>query len=105
MICAAFGLIGLTGESQADPLKGVAGQVSNAPSVGATWAYDWGSGMPSIPGVEYVPMARGDYGGSELDTVNWVNGLQAAGAKEVLAFNEPDNSSQSNLSVSSALQG
>lgn len=87
-------------------LKGVAGQVQNAPLVGAVWAYDWGSGMPKMPsGVEYVPMSWGYYGASKTDTVNWVEGLKAAGALDVLAFNEPDNSTQSNLSVQTALQG
>jgi hypothetical protein len=62
--------------------------------------------MPAMPtGVEYVPMSWGYYGGDETSTVGWVNWLQSLGAKELLAFNEPDNSSQSNLTVQSALQG
>jgi len=62
--------------------------------------------MPSMPpGVEYVPMSWGYYGADQTSTVNWVTGLKTAGAKEVLAFNEPDNSSQANMTVPNAIQG
>src|SRR3569833_452664 len=67
--------------SYADALKGVAGEIQNAPLVGAVWAYDWGSGMPSMPpGVEYVPMSWGYYGADQTSTVIWVTSLKNAGA-------------------------
>lgn len=86
--------------------KGVAGNIQNAAKVGATWAYDWGAGMPAMPaGVEYVPMSWGYYGDNKTNTVNWATGLKNKGAKFLLTFNEPDSASQSNIPVPFALQG
>lgn len=86
--------------------KGVAGNIQNAAKVGATWAYDWGSGMPAMPaGVEYVPMSWGYYGDNKTNTVTWATSLKNRGAKFLLTFNEPNSPSQANLSVASALQG
>ena len=102
-LCAA--LLGLALPTYAQK-KGVAGNIQNAAKVGATWAYDWGSGMPTMPpGVEYVPMSWGYYGDNRTNTINWVTSLKNRGAKFLLAFNEPDSPSQSNLSVPFALQG
>lgn len=86
--------------------KGVAGEIQNAPAVGAVWAYDWGSEMPSMPaGVEYVPMSWGYWGDTQSNVVKWVNSLQSKGAKEILTFNEPDSSTQAKMTVSAGLQG
>ncbi len=108
LLCACLGLLGLSSQADAaNTKKGVAGNVARAGLVHATWAYDWGSGRPSnVPsGVEYVPMSWGYYGADARSTVHWANTLKAAGAKHLLTFNEPDNSSQSNLSVAFAIQG
>ena len=102
--CAA--LLSHTPSQAQETKKGVAGHVQDATKVGAVWAYDWGSGMPSMPaGVEYVPMAWGWWGASLTDDVNWVASLKSKGAKTLLAFNEPDHTDQSNLSVADALTG
>jgi O-glycosyl hydrolase len=49
-------------------------------------------------------MAWGYYGNANNSFSNFISGLANGGAKAILGFNEPDSSSQSNLSVSSALQ-
>jgi len=59
-----------------------------------TWYYNWSpnkqSGMPSH--LEFVPMLWNAAGGS-----SFVATAEAAGAKNVLGFNEPDNSGQANM--------
>ncbi|KKA23149.1 hypothetical protein T310_2875 [Rasamsonia emersonii CBS 393.64] len=71
---------------------------------GSSWAYNWnfaaGGSMPS--GVEYVPML---WGTKMFD--GWDNAVQQAlssGSKHILGFNEPDMSSQANMSPSEAVQ-
>lgn len=92
--------------SKKDALQGVAGQIQNAALVNAVWAYDWGAGMPSMPaGVEYVPMWWGYYGASQADDNTAAANLAAAGAQNLLSFNEPDHTDQANLTVAYALQG
>jgi hypothetical protein len=89
-----------------DAEQGVAGQIQNAPLVNAVWAYDWGAGMPSMPsGVEYVPMWWSYYGASQASDNTAAASLASAGALNLLSFNEPDNSSQANLTTAYALQG
>ena len=80
--------------------------ITNAPFVGATWAYDWQADFPSLPsGIEYVPMVW-TYNNQSLSTMsNMVAHYKSNGANEVLAFNEPDNAGQANLTVSEALAG
>jgi hypothetical protein len=87
--------------------KGTAGQVANSAKVGATWCYNWGSGIPSdLPsGVEFVPMWWGYYGATQSQDTAAAQSLAAAGLTRLLTYNEPDHTDQSNLSVSSALQG
>jgi|GEM_PF-3880572 len=105
LLTACIMMVSVSSEARAQK-KGVAGNIQNAAKVGATWAYDWGAGMPKMPaGVEYVPMSWGYYGGSKTSTVTWATNLKNAGAKHLLTFNEPNSTSQSNLSVASALQG
>lgn len=71
-------------------------------NTGMTWAYNWGSSpsgtLPS--GVDYVPMLWG-----LGETSGWAAAAAAAiagGSKAALSFNEPDLSSQSNISPSVA---
>jgi hypothetical protein len=102
-VCAAA--LSLSPEAYAQK-KGVAGQPQNAAKVGATWAYDWGSGMPTMPaGVEYVPMWWGYYGANQASDTASAQSLKAKGAKNLLTYNEPDHTDQANLSVASALVG
>ena len=96
--------------SQTNGLKGIAAyyqaDITNAALVGATWAYDWQADFPNLPAsVEYVPMVW-TYSNQTLATMtNLVTNYQGYGSKEVLSFNEPDNSGQANLTVAQALQG
>ena len=67
-----------------------------------SWAYNWAfSAYGSLPsGVEYVPMLWGakDFGG-------WVAAVETAlssGSSYIMGFNEPDMTSQANMSPSQA---
>ncbi|KAF5365265.1 hypothetical protein D9758_005372 [Tetrapyrgos nigripes] len=67
----------------------------------ASWVYNWNDYPPqSVPrGLEYVPMQWG-----EENIGNLKSRIQHTGAKVLLAFNEPDIPSQSNLSPETAAQ-
>jgi RNA polymerase sigma factor (sigma-70 family) len=68
---------------------------------GASWYYNWGaspSGITSPAGVSYVPMI---WGASNV-TSSTLAQVKTEG-NVLLGFNEPDLSSQSNMSVSQAL--
>uniref|UniRef100_A0A0W0FUM6 Asl1-like glycosyl hydrolase catalytic domain-containing protein n=1 Tax=Moniliophthora roreri TaxID=221103 RepID=A0A0W0FUM6_MONRR len=65
-----------------------------------SWQYNWGTSPPAYlasSGIPYVPMQWG-----AGDIANLSGAVKAQNAKIVLAFNEPDLSSQSNLSPSDA---
>ncbi|EIN03961.1 hypothetical protein PUNSTDRAFT_77194 [Punctularia strigosozonata HHB-11173 SS5] len=69
-----------------------------------SWAYNWDSTKSGslASGVEYVPML---WGTSSDHTSAWTTHANAAissGSTHLLGFNEPDLSSQSNLSPSAA---
>ena len=73
-------------------------------TLGYSWYYDWGlaSSCPNV-GVPFVPMESGDWcPGSS--TCSAPAGLSASGSPYLLTFNEPDNPSQSNMTVARALQ-
>jgi len=67
------------------------------------WAYNWDSSTSGLDsGLEYVPML---WGSSADHTSVWAANAQKAinnGATHLLAFNEPDNPSQANLSPADA---
>ncbi len=68
---------------------------------GSRWYYTWSTGHSGIstpPGVDFVPMIWGP--GSV--TTSSLHQAESAG-RELLGFNEPDLASQSNMSVSQAL--
>lgn len=96
--------------SSMNALQGVAAyylaDITNAPLVMATWAYDWQADFPGLlANVEYVPMIWTYANQSLLTMSNMVATYKSDGAKEVLAFNEPDNAGQADLTVSKALTG
>ncbi|KAJ5708730.1 hypothetical protein N7488_008531 [Penicillium malachiteum] len=68
------------------------------------WAYNWGSSQDGdIPdGVSYVPMLWG----SDSDFVDgWVSAVETAldsGSEYILGFNEPDSSTQADMTASEA---
>ncbi|MEM9412710.1 MAG: glycosyl hydrolase, partial [Planctomycetota bacterium] len=76
------------------------------------WLYTWGpeplSGFDSLPmGIDFVPMAWGraglvDPAPNRIDL--WISGQQAGLYDTLLGFNEPDLTSQSNMSVDEAIE-
>ncbi|GAA3638418.1 glycosyl hydrolase [Flavivirga jejuensis] len=76
---------------------------STADNYNTTWHYSWGLNDQQSSGVEFVPMSwsKGD---------NWTSleNMEAIGQNmsfnHLLAFNEPDNINQSNLTVEEALE-
>jgi len=98
-------LLGFSPQAQG-ALKGTAGQCSNAYKVGATWTYNWGSGTPSgLNGVEFYPMWWSYYGATQTADTAALDALVSGGAPVLLMYNEPDNTSQANLTTAYALQG
>jgi hypothetical protein len=94
------------GGSQMQPFKGIAGgacKVRTAMKV--SWYYNWSpsenEACAAPNGVEYVPMIWG--AGTTASIQTTVAGLASKGFKYVLGFNEPDNATQSNITVASAI--
>jgi hypothetical protein len=91
--------------------KGSLGKIdwSFEENLNAEWYYNWGLGIPyqtsgySTPDVQYVPMSwsKGDYWTSS-EKMEYIGENMAL--NNHLAFNEPDNSDQSNLTVTEALE-
>ena len=70
----------------------------------ARWFYSWGSNKPeNVPGnVDFIPMVWG-YWGDRAGIAKAGAAAKAAGIRELLGFNEPDQHDQSNLTVEKAL--
>jgi hypothetical protein len=97
------------GESASDastPFKGVANSAcSDLGRLGVSWFYNWtlnGSGCTASP---FVPMIWGHTGMEQTAAgiTSEIDGLVSAGYEAVLGFNEPDNTSQSNISEAMAI--
>lgn len=90
------------------PKKGLAGNPDEIGNTHPSWMYNWGGSEPAgLPAsVEFVPMTWGYYGNANNNFVNYLKGVQAQpGIHTILGYNEPDNTGQANVSVSSALDG
>lgn len=77
------------------------GVTSALQNVGATWYYDWANTRQNITapsGVEFVPMM---WGAASVTSANLAQAEQQG--TELLGFNEPDMSSQANMTVTQAL--
>ena len=89
--------------------KGLAGYPQQIGNVHPSWIYTWGGDEPAnLPAsVEFVPMAWSYYGNTNNNFSNWLNGYvkKQPGVKSVLGFNEPDSTTQANLTVAQALDG
>jgi Glycosyl hydrolase catalytic core len=72
-------------------------------ALGLSWYYDWSTNPYCSTGADFVPMVWGDWCPGATDCGVLPARLAASGAKELLAFNEPDSASQSNVSVQRAL--
>ena len=87
------------------PKKGLGGRPELAGALGLSWQYNWGGAREAaLPAsVEFVPMVWGYYGG---DATGYANDLKnIPGTKSILAFNEPDQKGQADISVDRALEG
>jgi hypothetical protein len=74
-------------------------------TLGLSWYYDWGSQAPCpTTGVPFVPMVWGDWCNGASTCPALPASLAANGNQDLLTFNEPDNTSQSNMSVARAIQ-
>jgi hypothetical protein len=72
-----------------------------------SWAYNWGSSSSglSVSGIEYVPLL---WGMASSFTGPWAAAASSAiasGSKHLMSFNEPDLSSQANISPGDAASG
>lgn len=76
---------------------------SSADNYNTTWHYSWGLNEQKSTGVEFVPMSwsNGD-NWTSLEKMEEIG--QNMSFNHLLAFNEPDNSGQSNLTVEQALE-
>jgi hypothetical protein len=95
-----------TGDAGAQPFKGVANSAcSDLARLGVTWFYNWTTGAGGCTKAPFVPMIWGHTGNEQSATgiAGEVKSIAGAGFDTVLGFNEPDNSSQSNMSVATAI--
>ena len=80
----------------AAPKKGAAltyQDCSSATAVKATWEYSWSPSPPNCVGIENIPMI---YGASDM------NATLGGNSQWVMGFNEPDSTSQANLTPAQA---
>ena len=86
-----------------NPKKGLGGRENKVPYMNGSWVYNWGGGEPADTptNVEFVPMIWGYYGGDLTSYARWA--ISQPGVKNLLGFNEPDNSGQANLQTWQAL--
>jgi hypothetical protein len=95
----------VAGDAGAQPYKGVANSACNdLITLGATWYYNWET-SPPCPTPAFVPMVWGHTGAEQSPSgiTGEVTTAVSKGYSFVLGFNEPDNTGQSNISVTSAL--
>jgi hypothetical protein len=95
-----------TADAGAQPYKGVANSAcGDLTKLGAAWYYNWELSPGSCTASQFVPMVWGHTGTEQSATgiTQEVSSLVAAGYDTVLGFNEPDNSSQSNIPVATAI--
>ncbi|MFK7741024.1 MAG: glycosyl hydrolase [Planctomycetota bacterium] len=82
------------------PKKGLGGWDGQSWQIGNSWLYNWGEGTgTALPfACDFAPMFWGDWGWSSRHT-NYSRWHREDRKTHLMAFNEPDNSSQSNMSV------
>jgi hypothetical protein len=88
------------------PYKGVANSAcADLTRLGATWFYNWTLSPSGCTSTPFVPMIWG-HTGNEVTAggiASEIKSVETAGYGAVLGFNEPDNASQSALSVATAI--
>ena len=88
------------------PFKGVANSAcGDLARLGVTWWYNWEQGPSGCTASEFVPMIWGHTGSEQSATgiATAIGNFVSGGYKTILGFNEPDNSGQSNISVTTAI--
>ncbi len=97
---------GVAGDAGAGPYKGVANAACNdLVTLGASWYYNWTLSPGSCTASSFVPMVWGHTGAEQTAAgiASEIKGITSAGYNTVLGFNEPDNTTQSNISVATAI--
>jgi hypothetical protein len=96
----------VTGDAGAKvPFKGIAGSdCAELVSLDVAWWYDWEQGPTGCTSTPFVPMVwgHGNEQTAEGITTEVAAGV-SAGYKYVLGFNEPDNATQSSITVATAI--
>jgi hypothetical protein len=104
---AAPVLDGAVGDAALQPYKGVAGNstCSELGMLEVSWWYNWETGPGSCKTTPFVPMVWGHTGSEQTASgiASEVSSAVSAGYSYILGFNEPDNTSQSNISVATAI--
>jgi hypothetical protein len=93
-------------DAGAQVYKGVANSAcADMGKLGVSWFYNWELGPSGCTSVPFVPMIWGHTGDEQSASgiANEIETVASGGYGTVLGFNEPDNSSQSNISVSAAI--
>jgi hypothetical protein len=87
------------------PFKGVAGSnCAELVSLNLSWWYDWETNPTGCTSTPFVPMIWGQASEQTAAAItSEVSTAVAAGYKYVLGFNEPDNSTQSSITVAKAI--
>ncbi len=82
--------------------KGSAGSISSGwPSaLNVSWSYNWGANESSTSSIEYTPMSWGAYPSS---APAFATSMQTKSVGHLLTFNEPDNKTQANATITNAL--
>lgn len=83
--------------------------VSILNKVGASWVYNWGTTKEVAQkaqneNIEYVPMVWGSWDVTDSKIIELKEGKESGLYQNLLAFNEPDLSDQSNMTVEQALE-
>lgn len=102
---ADAGLADAGGDAGPQPYKGVANSACNdLITLGVTWYYNWET-SPPCPAPQFVPMVWGHTGAEQSASgiAGEVASAVSSGYSIILGFNEPDNTSQSNIAVADAL--
>ncbi|MDP9149905.1 MAG: glycoside hydrolase family protein [Myxococcota bacterium] len=88
------------------PFKGVANAAcGDLTALGVSWYYNWTLNRGSCSASRFVPMIWGHTGSEQTapGIANEIKGIVAAGYDTVLGFNEPDNATQSKITVAAAI--
>jgi hypothetical protein len=103
---ASPGQDGAGGDGGLLPYKGVANSAcADLTTLRVAWWYNWTTSSSGCATPQFAPMVWGHTGNEQTAAgiASEVGGIVKAGYENVLGFNEPDNTSQSNISVTTAI--